>query len=173
MLFHQREEYDCPLPPQCTDCLWTERDIRQLRQCRPNTTLLLGTDEAPVLQLTENPLPNSAAQRGNPTLLNFPALHPLKLFSSVTGIFSGMKVQCWWHKHRCNKRMEGCCWHLTNSARIGNSSLHKFPCAEAVNANKLSYMVCWDPVKQFWCKMTCISALFWGPTIIMCTLLAV
>lgn len=130
MLFRQHKEYEHPLPPQRTYRLRTQRHIRQVWQCHPNTALILATHSTQVLQLTKNPPPNSAAQRA----VSFPTLLPLMPFSSVTRISSGIKVQCWWHKY---KWVEGCCWHLTNLARIGNSHLHKIPCAQAVTGEQV------------------------------------
>lgn len=152
MLFHQHEEYDCPLPLQCIYCLRTQRRIRQLWQRCPNTALRDRRDSS--FAANQKSSSQFSCSVREPRTASFPALLPLMHFSSITRTFPGMKVRCQWHKYRRNKRVEGCCWHLTNSARISNSSLHKIPCAEAVNGKQVDYIVCCDPVKQFWCRMT-------------------
>lgn len=137
MLFHHHEENDCPLPPCCTYRLGTRRCIRQLWQCRPNTGTYFRDRMDSSFAAKQKSSSQFSCSAQKPHTISVPAKLALMHFSSVTRIFSGMKVQCWWHKHGRNKRAEGCCCQRRSSGSTDNSSLYKIPCAEAVNVKQV------------------------------------
>lgn len=125
----------------------------------PTRAPILGTEWTQVLQLNKNPLPNSAAQRRNPSLLAFQHYLPLCISVWLQESFLG------WRCSAGGTSMEGTSrWRAAAATEEARGALViqvclRFPVLKQLMSNKLIYMVRWDPAKQFWCKMTylCIS----------------
>lgn len=93
-------KYNCPLPP------WCSYRLRQRWPCHPGTSLRVTPDSSFAANQKSSSQFSCSVQEAR--TVHFPAL-PLMHFSSVTPIFSGVKGQCWWHKYRRNKWVQGCC----------------------------------------------------------------